>query len=135
MAGVKKAQTNNLTFCPRQGRGFHSARSLRKIATDGTPGIFPAVETCRSLRPGSGRCEGGLAREMAASAFYRASLRSHRRAKPVSGVSVAWNETAVEAIGERVWDNGSPMQRECSRELTLPIFRRKLIRHADSGKT
>jgi len=38
--------------------------------------FFPAVVTCRSLWPISGRCEGGLAREMAASAFHRASLRS-----------------------------------------------------------
>jgi hypothetical protein len=63
--------------------------------------FFPVVLTCRSLRPKSGRCEGGLAREMAASAFYRASLRSHRRVEPVSGYSIAWNGTEAEAIGER----------------------------------
>jgi len=42
------------------------------------------VLTCRSLRPKSGRCEGWLAREMAASAFYRASSRSRGGEKPVS---------------------------------------------------
>jgi hypothetical protein len=42
--------------------------------------LFPAVVTCRSLQPKSGRCEGRLAREMAASAFHRASLRSRSRA-------------------------------------------------------
>jgi hypothetical protein len=42
--------------------------------------FHPAVLTCRSLRPKWGRREGGLAREMAASAFHRASLRSRRGA-------------------------------------------------------
>jgi len=41
MAGVKRAKTSTLKFCPRQGRGLNPARSLRKIATNGTPRIFP----------------------------------------------------------------------------------------------
>jgi hypothetical protein len=73
-AGVKKAKTNNhtfpfdwvLEFCLESAANQHGRASV----------FFPAVVTCRSLRPTSGRCEGGLAREMAASAFHRASLRS-----------------------------------------------------------
>ena len=43
---------------------------------------------------------------MAASAFHRASLRSHRRVKPVSGVSVAWKDVAP------VWTRSFPIAKE-----------------------
>jgi len=41
MAGVKKAKDNHPKILPPAGPFFYPARSLRKIATDGTPRIFP----------------------------------------------------------------------------------------------
>jgi len=41
MAGVKKAKDNHPKILPPAGPCFYPARSLRKIATDGTPRIFP----------------------------------------------------------------------------------------------
>jgi len=38
--GRKTGEENNRTLCPRQGCGFNSARSLRRISTDGLQ-FFP----------------------------------------------------------------------------------------------
>jgi hypothetical protein len=59
MACVKTMTTEILNFCPRQGRGFESSRSLRKIATDGIQHFRPVVATCRSLRQIDFTSEGG----------------------------------------------------------------------------
>ena len=47
--GRKKGEDKQPSFQPIVI--FNPTRSLRKIATDGTPGLFPAVTTFRSLRP------------------------------------------------------------------------------------
>jgi len=86
MACVKKAKTNNHTFPFDRVLEFYLESAANQHGRASV--LFPVVVTCRSLRLKSGQCEGRLTREMAASAFYRARLRSHRRVKTVSGVSV-----------------------------------------------
>jgi hypothetical protein len=78
MACVKKAKTNNHTFPFVWVLEFNleSAANQHGRVLD----LFPAVVTCRSLRPKSGRCEGRLSGRMK----FALQFALTRRGKSVS---------------------------------------------------
>jgi hypothetical protein len=97
MACVKKAKANNhtfpfdwvLEFCPESAANQHGRVSV----------FFPAVVTCRSLRPKSGRCEGGLAGPMKFAMPARAHTAGQRLSPPDSDCGT--ERSAARAGGRR----------------------------------
>jgi hypothetical protein len=71
------------------GRRGHDL-DRRRRAVQWTERFAPEPAPIGSLRPNSALRESGLAREMADLAFYRVRLRSHCRAKGVSGGCRTW---------------------------------------------